>query len=52
MVNLTPGSCVEVCRFRVEMSNNGEQGVHNDLFISRQTLSLCLSSASISIFLL
>lgn len=38
-----------LCQFRVEMSNYQTQHMYNDLFICHQTLSLCLSSASISI---
>lgn len=46
---LSSGWCLDCCQFRVEMSNYQAQNTHNDLFISHQTLSLCLSSASISI---
>lgn len=37
------------CQFGVEMSSYQAQHMHNDLFISPRTLSLCLSPASISI---
>lgn len=37
------------CQLWVEMSSYQAQHMHNDLFISPRTLSLCLSPASISI---
>ena len=40
--------CLGHCQVRVEMRNYQAQHMYNDLFISPQTLSLCLSSASIS----
>lgn len=42
------GWCLGFCQFRVEMSNYQAQQMYKDLFISCQTLSLCLSWASIT----